>query len=134
MNTYLLITAEGEGFVIPGADAGQQNEPQAQTQAPANEPAGLFSGNFFAIGIIIVVWVAVMFFTTRSSQKKEKAVKDMQSALKPGDDVYTSGGFYGKIVDVEPQRFIVEFGTNKGVRVPVRKTEVFLSKFNAEEK
>ena len=49
----------------------------------------------------------------------------MRNALTVGDPVITNSGFYGKIVDETYDCWIIEFGLNKGVRVPVAKTEVF---------
>jgi preprotein translocase subunit YajC len=36
----------------------------------------------------------------------------------------TTNGLFGKIADVGEDCFVVEFGTNRGVRIPVLKTDV----------
>ncbi len=48
----------------------------------------------------------------------------MQSSIETGDSVLTNGGMYGKVVDKVNDVYIVEFGTNKSVRVPVQKSAI----------
>ena len=52
----------------------------------------------------------------------------MQASIKIGDDVMTSSGFYGKVVEMNDQVITVEFGTNRGVRIPVKKSEIIGNK------
>jgi preprotein translocase subunit YajC len=52
----------------------------------------------------------------------------MQNSIGVGDWVMTSSGFYGKVVDITDQVFVVEFGTNKSVCIPVRKSEILGNK------
>ena len=48
--------------------------------------------------VMMVVMVAVFyFFLIRPQKKKDKAVKNMLAALKPGDRICTIGGLYGTI-------------------------------------
>ena len=49
----------------------------------------------------------------------------MQSNVKVGDWVMTSSGFYGKVTEIYDQNVIVEFGLNKGIRIPVVKSEIY---------
>lgn len=91
------------------------------TQAP---PAG-FLGSPMSIVIWIAIIVAYFYFIINGQKKKDKKVKELQSSIKTGDEVYTSAGFYGKVVDVEDNTFVIEFGLNKGVRIPVRKSDVY---------
>lgn len=70
------------------------------------------------------VLFALYWFMFRPQRKREKEIQEMRKELKTGDNIITSSGFYGKIVDTEDNCFIIEFGTNKGIRVPVKKTEI----------
>ena len=47
------------------------------------------------------------------------------NAIEVGDSIITNSGFYGKVVDTTYDTLIVEFGLNRGIRIPVAKTEVF---------
>jgi len=41
-----------------------------------------------------------------------------------GDSVLTSSGFYGVIIDMTDDTVIVEFGSNKNCRIPMRKDAI----------
>jgi preprotein translocase subunit YajC len=51
-------------------------------------------------------------------------MKEMQAAITTGDNVVTSGGMFGKVADIGEDCFIVEFGTNRSIRIPVLKSDV----------
>lgn len=86
------------------------------------------TGGLFGSMWIWVVWAVVIFgmyfLMMRPQRKREKQMKEMQASIKAGDNVVTSGGFFGRVADVGEDCFIVEFGTNRGVRVPVQKSDV----------
>ena len=78
------------------------------------------------IVIYCVVLLVIMYFlSVRPTQKKEKKLAELRNAIVVGDSVITNSGFYGKVVDETYDAWIIEFGMNRGVRVPVAKTEVF---------
>ena len=99
----------GNGGVIP---------PATQNQSP-----GLFCGwsMFVIYGIIILFMYLVLF---RPQRKREKKMKEMQATITVGDNIVTNAGFFGKVMDVGEDCFVIEFGTNRGVRIPVAKSEV----------
>ena len=41
-----------------------------------------------------------------------------------GDTILTTSGFYGVIIDMTDDTVIVEFGSNKNCRIPMRKTAI----------
>jgi preprotein translocase subunit YajC len=51
-------------------------------------------------------------------------MKEMQATIGKDDNVITNSGLFGRVVDVGEDCFIVEFGTNRGIRIPVLKSEV----------
>lgn len=57
--------------------------------------------------ILIFVW---MYF---SQKKKNKEVKDMIDSIKPGVNIKTIGGFYGKVVSVKEDVITFECGPDK---------------------
>ncbi len=73
---------------------------------------------------MIVIFGAMWFFAIRPQKKKEKELVEMQNSIKVGDEVLLQSGVYGKIVDSINDVFIIEFGLNKGVRIPVKKVAV----------
>ena len=131
MNFY--VSLEGN-TIIGGSPASAQSQAQASAgtvvpppsgaadQAAAGQQQGWPWWSWVLIYAVIIVGFYLLFMRPQSQkQKKEKA---MQASLKVGDTVVTNAGFFGTIVDVGGDSFIIEFGTNKGVRVPVLKSSV----------
>ena len=119
MVPFLLDTV-----ITPGGEAATQ-------AAETTQKTGLF-GPWMAdhpvmlIVIYCVVLLVIMYFlSVRPTQKKEKQLAELRNAIGVGDSVVTNTGFYGKVVDETYDTWIIEFGLNRGVRVPVAKTEVF---------
>ncbi len=48
----------------------------------------------------------------------------MLAALEIGDVVCTTGGFYGVLIDITDDTVIVEFGSNKNCRIPMKKEAI----------
>lgn len=75
--------------------------------------------------IYIVVICAVMYFLLFRPQKKEqKRLEAMLAELAVGDSVVTTGGFYGVVIDLTEDDVIVEFGSNKNCRIPMKKSAI----------
>ncbi len=123
---FILLTA-GPSVSLGSAEAAAdtaQAATQAATQAAQQTASGAGLGTIGMILYIIGLVALFYFFAIRPQKKREKELKSMQEGVKVGDWVMTSSGFYGKVVDVTEQVFIVEFGTNKSVCIPVRKSEI----------
>ena len=79
--------------------------------------------------VTMVAWFAVfgvaIYFMMIRPQKKEQAKHDaMMADLSVGDYVLTTAGFYGEIIDIDEDTVIVEFGSNKNCRIPMKKTAI----------
>ena len=92
------------------------------------EAAGSASsaGSIGSIIFIVVIWIAVFYFLLIRPQKKQKKqMEDLHSAMEPGDNIMTTGGFYGTILDIPADTtVIVEFGGNKNCRIPMHKNAI----------
>ena len=62
---------------------------------------------------LVLMFVVFYFFLIRPQKKKDKKVKDMLAALKPGDRICTIGGIYGTIVKIKDDVLTVEVGEQK---------------------
>ena len=62
--------------------------------------------------------------TGRTSKKEQKKMNVMISSMEVGDSVVTTSGFYGVIIDITDEDVIVEFGSNKNCRIPMKKSAI----------
>ena len=88
--------------------------------APANGGVGML----MTVGYMAVFFGIMWFLIIRPQKKKEKEIVQMQNSVKVGQHVLLQSGEYGKVVDVVNDLFIIEFGLNKSVRIPVKKAAV----------
>lgn len=111
MNFSLLST------VVSGA---------ASSSSGSSTAAGGFNNPMMLILMYCVVIFGVMyFFSIKPQKKKQAAMEEMRKSIGVDDSVLLANGMYGKIVDVTAECYIIEFGTNRGVRIPVLKQEVY---------
>lgn len=115
------VTFSGSGEAEAAAAAATQ---AANTASQTGAQGGAFGG----IGMII--WLVAVFglmyvFAIMPQKKREKELKAMQESMKVGDWVMTSNGFYGKIAEIYDKNVVIEFGLNKGIRIPVVKSEIY---------
>ncbi len=133
----LISLLDGPSVVMESAGEAATQAAEAVTGAvsqageAATQAAAQSGGGFGTIGLILYVLalIAIFYFLAiRPSRKRDKELKEMQASIKIGDDVMTSSGFYGKVVEMNDQVVTVEFGTNRGVRIPVKKSEIIGNK------
>lgn len=80
-----------------------------------------------AMGWIVyfVFLIGLMYFIAIRPQKKEKKrMQELLASVAIGDSVLTSSGMYGIIIDMTDDTVIVEFGSNKNCRIPMRKDAI----------
>lgn len=117
-------TALGHGVVAPAAISAEIG-----TDTPAPQGGALTGGNMTSMILMYVAIFGVAWlFIIRPQRKRQKTQQEMQASLKVGDNIVTNSGLFGKIVDVGSDVYIIEFGTNKGIRIPVMKNEILAIK------
>jgi len=73
----------------------------------------------------IAVFAVIMYFLAIRPQKKEqKRMQAMLMNMQVGDSVVTTSGFYGVVIDITEEDVIVEFGSNRNCRIPMRKEAI----------
>ena len=76
--------------------------------------AGAGSGSLVSTVIMIVLFGALIYFMMYRPQKKqEKAVNEMRNSLKVGDEISTTGGILGKIIQIKDDFLIIETGSDR---------------------
>lgn len=62
---------------------------------------------------LILMFAIFWFLLIRPQQKRAKAHKQMLSELKRGDRIMTSGGFIGRILEIDDEQILLECGEAK---------------------
>lgn len=94
---------------------------EAKTTA---EGTGAGAGLGLTLGYVVILCAFMYFFFIRPQKKQQKQMDDLRDAVKPGDNIMTTGGFYGVVLDVVDDTVIVEFGNNKNCRIPMHKNAI----------
>ncbi|MFT3904742.1 MAG: preprotein translocase subunit YajC [Steroidobacteraceae bacterium] len=79
-------------------------------------------GSPFSLFFMVAVIVLMYFMLIRPQQKRMKEQQNMLGRLAVGDEVVTSGGLLGKIVEVSDA--IVTLEIADGVQVKVQKPQI----------
>jgi preprotein translocase subunit YajC len=56
----------------------------------------------------LLMFVVIYFFMIRPQQKKAKAEKEFESALKVGDKIITKSGLHGKVAELADATVVIE--------------------------
>ena len=81
-------------------------------------------GMLLLLVYVVVIGGAMYFFAIRPQKKEHKRLNAMLSELEVGDSVVTTSGFYGVVIDITEEDVIVEFGSNKNCRIPMKKAAI----------
>jgi preprotein translocase subunit YajC len=84
----------------------------AQPAAGAEAPNPIMS--FLPILLVIVVFY---FFMIRPQMKKQKEINAFRNSLAKGDKVVTTGGIYGKILELKDNTVLLQVDDNVKLRV-----------------
>lgn len=90
-------------------------------------PAAPQQGSMASSLIFFAVIMGIMYFLMiRPQQKKQKEMQKMLDAMQVNDKVITSGGIYGRVVSMKPDKGIVvlEIDDTNKVRVDFQRTAV----------
>jgi len=101
MNPILLTAAEGAGM---------------------NSTAGIVTVVLYVVAIGAFMYLVMI----RPQKKEQNRMNQLLSTLEVGDSVLTTSGFYGVVIDVsdDDDTIIVEFGSNKNCRIPMKKEAI----------
>jgi len=80
-------------------------------------PGAVGPGPIVTILPFVLIFVIMYFMVIRPQQKKAREHQDMLSKLKRNDEVMTSGGIYGKVIDLKETVVTLEVAPNVRIRV-----------------
>jgi len=90
--------------------------------AYAQAAGGAQPNEFVKLLPLVLIFVVFYFLLIRPQAKRAKDHKAMVAALAVGDEVVTSGGILGKVIEAGDQFLTVE--VSEGVRVKVQRHTV----------
>ena len=92
----------------------------------ATSAANPLGGNFLWIMVIYIVVIggAMYFISYRPQKKQQREMQALLDSLEVGDSILTTSGFYGVVIDIKDEIVIVEFGSNKNCRIPMKKSAI----------
>jgi preprotein translocase subunit YajC len=102
----------------------EENEMFNMFLTDATQATGGLSSMIVPIIYLAIIGLVFYFIILRPQKKEQKKMDAMISALEIGDSVLTTSGFYGVVIDVMDEVVIVEFGSNKNCRIPMKKTAI----------
>lgn len=70
----------------------------------------------------VLIFVFFYFLILRPQRKQSKERDELLNSLKRGDDVITSGGIYGKIVNVDNDTLTLEIA--KGINIKISRSGI----------
>ena len=97
-----------------------------------NEACGNGMGSWITMGLLLVVMIAMFFFTSRSNKKQERESQNMRDSLQVGDEITTIGGIIGKIVSIKEETLVLETSHDR-TRIRILKTAVSRVDVKAED-
>ncbi|UCG27223.1 MAG: preprotein translocase subunit YajC [Bacteroidales bacterium] len=80
-------------------------------------PAGEGQSPYMSFVFLLLIIVVFYFFMIRPQVRKQKELRTYREGLQKGDKIVTSGGIYGKIVDVKENVVLVEVADNIRLRI-----------------
>ena len=86
--------------------------------------AAAASGGIVMVIYLVLIFAFIYFMMIRPQKKEQKRMAAMMASLEIGDSVLTNSGFYGVIIDITDDTVIVEFGSNKNCRIPMKKAAI----------
>jgi preprotein translocase subunit YajC len=81
----------------------------------ATEAAGGLAPSSLIQTVIMIglFGVAMYFLLYRPQKKQEKAINEMRSGLKVGDEISTNGGILGKVIQIKDDFLVIETGNDR---------------------
>ena len=76
------------------------------------------NGGFFIV--LLAMFGFLYFLMIRPQRAQQRKHGEMLAALKPGDEVITSGGIYGEVVQVDEERVMLEIDDDVRIAVARR--------------
>jgi len=81
------------------------------------QPQGAEANPLMAFMPLLIIIVIFYFFMIRPQVKRQKELRKFRESLAKGDKVVTTGGIYGKIVEVKDNIVVMQIDNEVNIRV-----------------
>ena len=81
------------------------------------QPQGQDANPLMSFLPLLLIVVVFYFFMIRPQMKRQKEMRKFRERLAKGDKVVTTGGIYGKIVEVKETTIILEIAKDVQIKV-----------------
>jgi preprotein translocase subunit YajC len=81
------------------------------------QPTGANPNPMMTFLPLLVIMLIFYFFMIRPQVKRQKELRAFRESLAKGDKVVTTGGIYGKIVEIKDNTVIMQIDDNVNIRV-----------------
>jgi len=87
----------------------------SEAAGAGGDAAATTGGNPLVSTLIMIGLFGVMmyFMLLRPQKKQEKAIAEMRNSLRAGDEISTTGGILGKIIQIKEDFIIIETGNDR---------------------
>ena len=91
----------------------------AQNSALPQAPEQIQGGGWTSLVPMVLIFVVFYFLLIKPQEKKRKLQEQLVSTVKPGEEVITHSGIYGKVVKVNENdnTVIVSIGHNTEIKI-----------------
>ncbi|MGC9353793.1 MAG: preprotein translocase subunit YajC [Mariniphaga sp.] len=81
------------------------------------QPEGSEANPLMSFLPLLLIVVVFYFFMIRPQMKRQKEIRKFRESLSKGDKVVTTGGIYGRIVEVKETTIILEIAKDVHIKV-----------------
>jgi len=81
------------------------------------QPEGQDANPLMSFLPLLLIVVVFYFFMIRPQMKRQKETRKFRESLSKGDKVVTTGGIYGKIVEVKETTIVLEVAKDVHIKV-----------------
>lgn len=96
----------------------------AQAGSPAPGPQSILQSPILPMVFILLIFY---FLVIRPQQKKAKEREEMINNLKRNDEILTTGGLYGKVMELNEKIVTLEIAPKVNVRIDRQHVDVLVS-------
>src|SRR5690554_1781280 len=81
------------------------------------QPQGQDANPLMSFLPLLLIVVVFYFFMIRPQMKRQKEIRNFRESLAKGDKVVTTGGIYGRIVEVKETYIVLEIAKEVQIKV-----------------